>query len=217
LGHFDTEDFLVIAGLTGGIASGKSTVSAFLEDAGAVVVDADKIARDVVQKDQPVWREIVGVFGRSILLPDGEINRILLGDIIFNDPAKKQALNQIVHPGVFSEIATRLAEIETNQPSAVVILDVPLLIESGMDCGLSDIIVVYVPESVQIQRLMTRDGVTQSQALARIRSQMPIEEKKKRATIVIDNCGSLENTRNISLRIYQKLLDKIIATRTTHA
>jgi dephospho-CoA kinase len=98
-----------------------------------------------------------------------------------------------------------------------VILDVPLLIESGMDSGLSDIIVVYVPESVQIQRLMTRDGVTQSQALARIRSQMPIEEKKKRATIVIDNCGSLENTRNISLRIYQKLLDKIIATRTTHA
>ncbi len=199
---------MLIAGLTGGIASGKSTVSAFLEDAGAVIVDADKIARDVVRKDQPAWREIVGAFGRSMLLPDGEINRTLLGEIIFNDPVKKQALNRIVHPGVFAETAARLAEIEKKQPNAVVILDVPLLIESGMDSGLSDIIVVYVPESVQIQRLMDRDALTQAQALARIRSQMPIEEKKLRATIVIDNSGSRENTRNISLRIYKMLRDK---------
>lgn len=207
---------MLIAGLTGGIASGKSTVSAFLEDAGAVIVDADKIARDVVQKDKPAWLEIVDAFGTSILLPDGEINRILLGDIIFNDPAKKQILNRIIHPVVFAETAIRLAEIEKKQPDAVVILDVPLLIESGMDTGLSDIIVVYVPESVQIQRLMTRDALTQAQTLARIRSQMPIEEKKKRATIVIDNSGSRENTRNISLRVYHKLREKIITTQTNH-
>jgi dephospho-CoA kinase len=207
---------LVIAGLTGGIASGKSTVSAFLENAGAVIVDADKIARKVVRKNRPAWREIVRAFGQSILLPDGEINRILLGEIVFNDPAQKQVLNRIVHPGVFAETATRLSEIEKNQPGAVVILDVPLLIESGMDTGLSDIIVVYVPESVQIQRLITRDAMTQEQALARIRSQMPIEEKKKRATIVIDNSGSLENTRIVSLRIYHKLCDKNISTRINH-
>lgn len=207
---------MLIAGLTGGIASGKSTVSAFLEDAGAVIVDADKIARDVVQKDKPAWLEIADAFGTSILLPDGEINRILLGDIIFNDPVKKQILNRIIHPVVFAETATRLAEIEKKQPDAVVILDVPLLIESGMDTGLSDIIVVYVPESVQIQRLMTRDALTQAQTLARIRSQMPIEEKKKRATIVIDNSGSRENTRNISLRVYHKLREKIITTQTNH-
>lgn len=200
---------MVIAGLTGGIASGKSTVSAFLEDAGAVIVDADKIAREVVQKGQPAWREIVGAFGQTILLPDGEINRVLLGDIIFNDPAQKQLLNRIVHPGVISETASRLTEIERNQPNPVVILDVPLLIESGMDTGLSDIIVVYIPEPVQIQRLMGRDALTQSQALARIRSQMPIEEKKKRATIVIDNSGSLENTRHISLNVYQHLKEKM--------
>ncbi|MBI5591271.1 MAG: dephospho-CoA kinase [Deltaproteobacteria bacterium] len=200
---------MVIAGLTGGIASGKSTVSAFLEDAGAVIVDADKIARNVVRKGQPAWREIVGAFGRTVLLPDGEINRILLGEIIFNDPVQKRILNRIVHPGVIAETATRLAEIEKNQPDAVVILDVPLLIESGMDSGLSDIIVVYVPEPVQIQRLMTRDTLTQAQALARIRSQMPIEEKKKRATIVIDNSGSREATRNISLTVYQRLKKKI--------
>jgi dephospho-CoA kinase len=199
---------LLIAGLTGGIASGKSTVSAFLEDAGAVIVDADKIARKVVQKDRPAWRKIVDAFGRSILLPDGEINRILLGEIIFGDPAQQQILNRIVHPDVFAETATRLAEIENKQPGAVVILDVPLLIESGMDMVFSEILVVYVPESVQIQRLMARDRLTQTQALARIRSQMPIEEKKKHATIVIDNSGSRENTRNISMRVYQKLCKK---------
>jgi len=199
---------LVIAGLTGGIASGKSTVSAFLEDAGAIIVDADKFAREVVQKDRPAWREIVDTFGQSILLPDGGINRILLGDIIFNDPAQKQILNRIVHPRVISETATRLAEIEKKQPGSVVILDVPLLIESGMDTGLSDIIVVYVPEPVQIQRLMIRDALTQAQALARIRSQMPIEEKKQHATIIIDNSGSRENTRSISLTVYQRLKEK---------
>ena len=199
---------MVIAGLTGGIASGKSTVSAFLEDAGAISVDADKFAREVVQKDRPAWREIVDTFGQSILLPDGGINRILLGDIIFNDPAQKQILNRIVHPRVISETATRLAEIEKKQPGSVVILDAPLLIESGMDTGLSDIIVVYVPEPVQIQRLMIRDALTRAQALARIRSQMPIEEKKQHATIIIDNSGSRENTRSISLTVYQRLKEK---------
>ena len=200
---------MVIAGLTGGIASGKSTVSAFLKDAGAIIVDADKIAREVVQKGLPAWLEIVNTFGQSILLPDGEINRILLGDIIFNDPAQKQVLNQIVHPWVFAKTATRLTEIEKKKLNAVVILDVPLLIESGMDTGLSDIIVVYVPEQVQFQRLMTRDALTQKQALARIRSQLSIEEKKKRATIVIDNSNSPENTRSISLTVYQHLKEKI--------
>ena len=200
---------MVIAGLTGGIASGKSTASAFLADAGAVIVDADIIAREVVQKNRPAWLEIVRAFGRSILLPGGEINRFLLGEIIFNDPAQKQVLNRIVHPEVIAETATRLAEIEKNQPGAVVILEVPLLIESGMDTGLSDIIVVYVPEPVQIQRLIARDALTQVQAQARIRSQMPIEEKKRRATIVIDNSGSREDTRSISLTVYQRLKKKI--------
>jgi dephospho-CoA kinase len=200
---------LVIAGLTGGIASGKSTVSAFLKDAGAIIVDADKIAREVVKKGLPAWLEIVNAFGQSILLPDGEINRILLGDIIFNDSAQKQVLNQIVHPWVFAETATRLTEIEIKKLKVVVILDVPLLIEAGMDTGLTNIIVVYVPEPVQIQRLMTRDALTQEQALVRIRSQLSIEEKKKRATIVIDNSNSRENTRSISLTVYQHLKEKI--------
>lgn len=199
---------MLIAGLTGGIASGKSTVSAFLAEAGAVIVDADKIAREVVQKNKPAWRRIVDVFGAGILQPDGEINRTLLGDIIFGDPARKQLLNRIVHPEVMAETAARLAEIEKNHPDAVVILDVPLLIEAGMDAGLSDIIVVYVPEAVQVRRLMERDGLSRDRAMARIRSQMPIEEKKERATIVIDNTGSRESTRARSIEVYQNLCEK---------
>ncbi len=200
---------MVIAGLTGGIATGKSTVSAFLQDAGAVIVDADKIAREVVQKGRPAWQKIAGTFGPSVLLPEGEINRALLGEIIFNDPDRKQVLNGIVHPEVILETATRLADIEKKQPGVVVILDVPLLIESGMETGLSDIIVVYVPEPVQMRRLMARDALTRDQAVARIRSQMPIEEKKKRATIVIDNSGSRDDTRSLSLSVYRHLKEKI--------
>ena len=196
---------MIVAGLTGGIASGKSTVSAFFEAAGAVIVDADKIAREVVQKGKSAWKDIVAAFGESVLLPDGEIDRAYLGHIIFNHPDQKEILNQIVHPEVFLETAARLKQIESTIFDAVVILDVPLLIESGMDKDLQEIIVVYVPENVQLQRLMKRDRLTEEQSLARIHAQMPIEEKKRRASLVIDNSGSRENTRNITLSIYRHL------------
>ena len=199
----------MVAGLTGGIATGKSTVSAFLEHAGAVIVDADKIARQVVQKEQPAWRKIVEVFGASILLPDGEINRSRLGEIIFNDSDQKRILNRIVHPEVSLETSARLLEIENNQPDSLVILDVPLLIESGMNAGLSEIIVVYLPEPLQIERLMFRDHLLREQALARIHSQMPIDEKRKYATRLIDNSGTRENTRRQTMDIYFRLADRI--------
>lgn len=201
---------MIVAGLTGGIATGKSTVSAFLEQAGAVIVDADKIARHLVRKGQPAWQKIVDAFGLSILLPDGELDRSRLGEIIFNDPHQKRILNRIVHPEVGSETAVQLAEIEKNQPDSLVILDVPLLIESGMDAGLSEIIVVVIPEPLQIERLMHRDNLSQEQALARMRSQMPIDEKRKHATRLIDNSGSRENTRRQTMDIYRQLAGRII-------
>ncbi len=201
---------MIVAGLTGGIATGKSTVSAFLEQAGAVIVDADKIARHLVRKGQPAWQKIVDAFGSSILLLDGELDRSRLGEIIFNDPDQKRILNRIVHPEVGSETAVQLAEIEKNQPDSLVILDVPLLIESGMNAGLSEIIVVVIPEPLQIERLMHRDNLSQEQALARIRSQMPIDEKKKHATRLIDNSGSRENTRRQTMDIYHQLAGRII-------
>jgi dephospho-CoA kinase len=194
-----------VIGLTGGIATGKSTVSAILQNAGAVIIDADQIARKVIKKNLPAYRQIVDTFGESVLLPDREINRTALGNLIFNDPRKKQLLNTIVHPHVRKETNRQLKQIEKNDPDALVILDIPLLFESGMHKDLSEVIVVYAPEHIQIKRLMERDHILQEDALARIRSQMPIEEKKGRATTVIDNSGTLEHTRKQTLEIFQRL------------
>ena len=196
---------MIVAGLTGGIGTGKSTVAAVFAEAGAVIIDADEIARDVVAKGRPAWCRIVAHFGRSVLLPDGGIDRKKLGAIIFNDARQKAHLDRIVHPHVMAETEQQLIEIERVQPQAVVILDVPLLIEAGMDRGLDDVIVVYTPEAVQLKRLMRRDRLTAAEGLSRIRSQMPIEEKKMRATVVIDNSSSPAVTRKRVLTVFADL------------
>ena len=186
---------MLVVGLTGGIATGKSTVSDMLRRAGATIIDADEIARLVVQRDNPAYQDIVNAFGPDVLLPDGDIDRQKLGAIVFHDPAQKEALNRIVHPRVMAETDARLRRIEATRPETIVILDVPLLIEARMHKSLSEIIVVYAPEEVQLHRLMNRNHFSREEALARIHSQMPIEAKRKFATILIDNSGSLEQTR----------------------
>jgi dephospho-CoA kinase len=196
---------VIVAGLTGGIATGKSTVSAIFAEAGAMVVDADRIAHEAVRKGSDAWGKIVAQFGRQVLRPDGEIDRGCLAEIIFNDTGRKEALNRIVHPYVRAETARQLEAIERRHPEAVVILDVPLLLEAHMDEGMAEIIVVYAPEAIQLQRLMERDRLTEAQARARIRSQMPIEEKKSRATIVIDNSGTLAAVRDRTLAVLGRL------------
>ena len=196
---------MIIAGLTGGIASGKSTVSGFFADAGARIIDADEIARAVVRRGSPAYNEIIDFFGDSILLPDGEIDRKRLGDIIFNDPGKKARLDAIVHPRVYKRSQALIAQIAARTPEAVVILDIPLLLEAGMETGLQEVIVVYVPESLQLKRLMSRDGLDRQAAMARIHSQMPIEEKRGRASIVIDNSGSLADSRRQTLAVFSRL------------
>lgn len=193
---------MIVAGLTGGIASGKSTVSAFLSEAGAAIVDADKIARDAVTRGRPAWKAVVEHFGKAMLRPDGEIDRKRLGDIIFNDPEQKERLNQIVHPEVILETARQLGRIRGQSPEAVAVLDVPLLIEARMHEELDEIIVVYIPQTLQVQRLMKRDNIDRVDALARIRSQMSIEEKKGYATLLVDNSGPLSATRKRSMEIY---------------
>lgn len=200
---------MLVIGLTGGIATGKSTVSTILESAGAVIIDADRIAREAVKKGRPAHRAIVENFGKNVLLSDGEINRSELGDIIFNDPRKKRLLNSIVHPHVRKEQDRQLKHIEKTNPKTIVILDIPLLIESKLYRDLSEVVVVYAPEHIQIKRLIQRDGISEADALARVRSQMPIEEKKDKATIVIDNSGSRENTRMQTLKIFQRLKDRL--------
>lgn len=196
---------MLVNGLTGGIATGKSTVSAMLKKAGAIIIDADTIARAAVKKGLPAYREIVDQFGAAVLLPDGEIDRNVLGDIIFNDPEKKQLLNRIVHPRVSREIKRLLKQIEKTHPNSIAILDIPLLIEADMHKGLNAVIVVYAPQHLQISRLMQRDNISEADARARVGSQMPIEEKKKQATIVIDNSGSIENTRKQTLELFKRL------------
>lgn len=207
------ETGMIIAGLTGGIATGKSTVAGFFRQAGAVIIDADRIAREVVRPGLPAWRRIVERFGREILREDGEIHRERLGGMIFHNAAQKEILNRIVHPFVFEALADEMESIRRSDPGAVVIQDIPLLFESGMEQRLPRIIVVYVPESVQMIRLMQRNHLSKAEAMARIRSQIPIEEKKRRADILIDNSGTLSETRARSLEVYALLKQSPPASR----
>jgi dephospho-CoA kinase len=200
---------VIVAGLTGGIATGKSTVSQMLATLGARVVDADRIARQVVAKGLPAWQRIVTAFGRGVLLPEGEINRSVLADMVFGHPDKQATLNRIVHPKVREEMQRRIVRLRRSEPSAVVVLDVPLLIEAEWLDDLDEIILVYTPESIQLQRLMVRDGLSESDALRRIRSQMPVEQKLAQSTIIIDNSGTLEATRKQTEQVYQKLCRRI--------
>jgi dephospho-CoA kinase len=196
---------MVIAGLTGSIATGKSTVAKIFKEAGASVIDADQIAQDAVKAGSKAHEGIVGHFGKEILLADGEIDRDALGDIIFNDPGQKQVLNQIVHPEVFREMASQLQKIKDHDPKSLVIMDVPLLFESHMEAGMDHVIVIYVPEKIQIKRLIDRNDLSNKDAQARIRSQMSIEKKKGLGDITIDNSSTLEITRKKTLKVYELL------------
>ncbi len=197
---------MIVAGLTGGIATGKSTVSKMFRDEGAVIIDADKIAHNVVKKGEPAWQQIRDYFGNEILLPNEEINRAYLGDIVFNDVAKKKVLNEIVHPFVLEKMAEELKQAEETRRGSTVILDVPLLIESGMHKGImSDVILVYIPERLQLERLIARDNISVADATARIKSQMPIDEKKNYAGIVIDNSKSIDETRKRTIEVFRTL------------
>ncbi len=196
---------MIKAGLTGGIATGKSTVAGIFKDLGAKIIDADKIARRAVKKGRPTWQKILDYFGKDILLPDGEIDRAGLGKIIFNNPAKKEKLNSIVHPYVFSEMENEMSKIKKETPHAIVIRDIPLLMELGLEKKISPVILVYAPQKIQLERLMKRDGLSEKDAVSRIKSQMDIEKKKKLAHIIIDNTGDIENTKVQVVRVYNAL------------
>ncbi|MFH2045182.1 MAG: dephospho-CoA kinase [Pseudomonadota bacterium] len=199
---------MITAGLTGGIATGKSTVSSFLKEAGATIIDADIIAKEAVIKNSPAWHDIIKAFGKEVLLADGEINRTYLGDIIFRDHSKKVVLNKIVHPYVSKKMFEMVEETRQSSPDSVLILDIPLLIESGTYKRFEDVILVYIPEEIQLKRLMERDSISETDAMYKIRSQMPIEEKKQHATIVIDNSESIEATKQKAIEVFNCLKDK---------
>ncbi len=196
---------MFIIGLTGGIASGKSTVAAMLVEKGAYLLDADQLAREAVEPDRPAWRNIVHWLGESILLPDGHLDRARLAEIVFNDRHKLKKLNQIVHPWVGNRFMELSEEIKTKDPDAVVVYDIPLLIEAGMQEMVDLILLVYVPREVQIARLQKRDGISCSAAEARLKAQKPLAEKKKQADVIIDNSGSEAETARQVDQFWSKL------------
>ena len=196
---------LIVAGLTGGIASGKSTVAAMLSEAGARIIDADRVARDVVAPGREAYQAVCAHFGEAVLQPDGHLDRARLGALVFHNPGARKDLEGIVHPFVFQQMASDLEQLAATHPGAVVILDIPLLIESGRHTRLPFIVLVHVPEALQLSRLIRRDGLTPAEARARIRSQMPIEAKRAYADVIIDNSGPPEATRRQVTVLYRQL------------
>lgn len=179
--------------LTGGIACGKTTVANTLSNKYKIpIVDSDKITHDLQEPGQRAYKKIVKAFGTDILAEDGHINRKELGKIIFTDPAKRKVLNKIVHPMVFQELfkGAILGWIKRNR---VVILDIPLFFEVKLPkIFFQDIITVAASDKVQLERLMKRNNFTEEEAKNRIQSQWPLEQKKEKSTIVINNDGDLE-------------------------
>lgn len=179
----------LIIGLTGSIASGKSTVSLMFDDFNIPVIDADKLAREVVYPGEAAYKEVVETFGKEILREDKTIDRERLGEIIFADETKRKTLNAIVHPAIRERMLEKKDAFISSGEKCIV-LDIPLLFESKLEHFVDKIIVVYVDEDVQLERLMARNELTKEEALQRIHSQMSIKEKAKLADTIIDNNGT---------------------------
>lgn len=194
-----------VIGLTGGIASGKSTAARTLAELGARIVDADQVARDIVAPGQPALAEIVRAFGRDVLLPDGTLDRKKLGAVIFADPDQRRTLNAITHPRIAVETQARLGKLRAeNVPVAV--YEAALLVENGVHHGLDGLIVVACDEATQLERLVERDGLSPDEARARIAAQAPVADKIAAATWVVDTSGPVSDTRKQLARIWEQIL-----------
>lgn len=185
---------MLVVGLTGGIASGKSTVSQLFEQSGVPVICADELAHEAVKPGSPALDEIRRAFGDDTVDNEGNLDRAAMARLVFHDPALRKKLESIIHPRVYEGKAKRVKEFE-RQGYRVVLVDVPLMYESGWEKTFDLIIVVYVPRHVQQTRLVERDKMAPEDAMARLESQMPIDEKRDQADKIIDNSGSLERTR----------------------
>jgi dephospho-CoA kinase len=189
-------------GLTGGVASGKSTVSAILAELGAVVIDADKLAREVVERGTPGLDQVVAAFGPEILTAEGDMDRARVGALVFNDEAKRRTLEGIVHPLVFE----RYAELEASAPEdGIVVHDIPLLAESGRAEGFDAVIVVEAPAAVQVERMLRDRGWTREDAESRIAAQATPEQRRAIATHLIDNTGTPEDLRHRVTEVFEEL------------
>ncbi len=199
-------------GLTGGIATGKTTVAAMLRELGCRVLEADKIAHQMIMPGGAAYEEVVREFGRGILTTEGLVDRPKLGAIVFADPKRLARLNAIVHPPVLEEQSRQLATFERADPYAIAVVEAALLIEAGFDKKLECLVVTWCTPEQQLARLTQQDaargagrGLTVEQARQRIAAQMPIDEKRRRADEVIDCSGTLEHTRAQVIALFAKL------------
>lgn len=209
-----TNQPVIIVGLTGGIASGKSTVTTMLRELGVHVIDADQIARQIVEPGQPALDEIVQAFGPEILDPSGRLDRTALGQKIFADATLRLKLNAITHPRI-AQTMMQEAQTAANQGHPFVVYDAALLVENKIHRFLDSLIVVAVDRETQIERLLARDHITRAEAEQRIDAQMPLEEKIAVATYVIDNQGSREATRTQTQKILETIRHNITAHQTS--
>jgi dephospho-CoA kinase len=195
----------LLVGLTGGIATGKSMVDAVLRELGACIIDADVLAREVVEPGEPALAEIAAEFGPGVLGPDGRLDRKALGAIVFADPDRRRKLEAMTHPRIRERFQQRIDALAAEQFRGLVFFDAPVMIESGNYRNMDRLVVVLTDEATQIARLMARDGVDRDEALRKIRSQMPLAEKAKLADYVIDNSGDLAATRASTERVFRAL------------
>jgi dephospho-CoA kinase len=197
-----------VIGLTGGIASGKSLVAGMLEKSGAVVIDADRLAREAVTPGAPSYEAIIKEFGAKILNPDRTIDRKTLGTIVFADPMARKLLEQITHPAIRNLAENRLAE-ERRKGTEVAFYMVPLLIEAELMSCVDEVWIVYVDEKTQLERLKKRDCIDQDEALRKIKAQMPLAEKLKFGKRIINNSGTVEETGKQVKVFWEELLSRI--------
>ena len=183
-----------VIGLTGGIGSGKSTVSQFLQELGVVVLDADKVGHEAYLPGTETWRELVAAFGKEILTPDDNIDRKKLGGIVFSNPESLARLNQIVHPRMFEMMKERIEEYR-RQGVKVVVLEAAILLEAKWTPLVDEVWVTVASESAVVERAKERTGLPEEQILARIRSQLSVEERIKHANVVIYNDGNLDELK----------------------
>jgi len=201
----------LLVGLTGSIATGKSTVSRMFAHLGARVLDADLLAREVVMPGQPAYLKIVEEFGHQVVQEDGTLDRKALGAIVFAEPVRRKRLEEITHPAIAARQQRILSVLEEEALEGIVIWDVALLFETGGLAKMDRVVVVYADPETELARLIARDGMTEADARARIASQMPVAEKAKRAHYVIDNSGDRAHSERQVKAVYEALLAELEA------
>lgn len=201
---------MLLVALTGGIASGKSVVAARLASHGAVVVDADAIAREVVEPGTPALARIAEEFGPQVISADGGLDRAALGGLVFSDPAKLAVLNRITHPAVLELSQRRFAEAAAADPDAIVVYDVPLLSEARGKAEFDVVVVVSAPEEARIDRMVTLRGMSRDEAERRIRSQDSEEKRRGLADIIVESGGTLEGTIAQADLVWEQLRQRAV-------